>query len=330
MAISRQKKINQYLNRAKQVLRIEAEVLANMAKNLNSDFEKSIEMLSECKGRVAVIGIGKSGLVGRKVAATLSSTGTPALFLHPVECLHGDLGMLASGDVILALSYSGQTEEIKRLLPFIRKKGLKIIAITGRPHSPLAKEADLVIPLHVRREACPYNITPTASTTAMLAMGDALAISLMEKNGFKKEDFVRLHPGGMLGKMLSLKVKDIMRKGKENPIMDAGETVRKALFIMTNTRVGATSVINAQGKLIGFFTDGDLRRLLQKDPNLLNRRLSEVMTKHPICAHPEDLATKAATTLEKYNIDNLPVVDPKSMKPIGIIDERDLLAEGLK
>lgn len=317
------------LRQAREVLEIEAQAVLRQARSLDRSFEAAARLLASTKGRVAVIGIGKSGLIGRKLAATLSSTGTPALFLHPVESLHGDLGMLGEGDAILALSYSGQTEEIKRLLPFIRSKGLKIVAMTGKASSPLAREADVVLSVPVSREACPYNITPTASTTAMLAVGDALAMALMRLKRFKAEDFARLHPGGTLGKKLHMKVRDLMHGGRDNPVIGAERTVKEALLVMTRTRLGSTSVVDRRGKLVGFFTDGDLRRGLQRDPRLLARRLSEVMTPNPVCAAPDQLAIEAARLLERYRIDNLPVLDPRTRRPVGVLDERDLLAAGL-
>jgi arabinose-5-phosphate isomerase len=318
------------LRRARRVLLIEAEAVRRQASVLGKDFAKAVDMISRIRGRLAIIGIGKSGLIGRKLAATLSSTGTSAIFMHPVESLHGDLGMLSSDDIVLALSYSGQTEEIKRVLPYIRSKGLKIIAMTGKVDSPLAAESDLVIPVPVPQEACPYNITPTASTTAMLAVGDALAIVLMEGRGFGKEDFAKLHPAGTLGKVLNLRVRDLMHKGKDNPVVSGSTKVSDAIAVMTKTKLGAASIVDAKGKLIGFFTDGDLRRLLPKDPGLLKRRIEEVMTKKPLRVEPELMAIEAARLLQKHRIDNLPVVDPASGKPVGILDERDVLAAGLQ
>ncbi len=317
------------LRHAREVLRVEARAVSRAAARLGRGLEEAARLLAGRTGRVAVIGIGKSGLIGRKLAATLASTGTPALFLHPVESLHGDLGMLAEGDVILALSYSGRTEEIKRLLPFIRSKGLKIVAMTGKAASPLAREADKLIHVPVEREACPYNITPTASTTAMLAVGDALAMVLMRLKRFKAEDFARLHPAGSLGRRLNLRVKDLMHSDGEQPTIGADKTVKQALAVMTRTRLGSTCVVDAKGRLVGFFTDGDLRRGLQRDPRLLSRRLREVMTQNPVCAHPEQPAFEAAKLLQRHGVDNLPVLDPKTRRPLGVLDEKDLLDAGL-
>lgn len=313
---------------AKRVLRIEARAIKNLIPLLGANFEKAVEMVASCKGKIVVMGMGKSGLVGKKIAATLASTGTPAFFLHPAEGILGDVGMMAEGDLVLALSYSGQTEEIEKLLPVIRKMNLKLIAVTGRPKSKLAKRSDVVINVKVEEEACPYNIVPTASTTAMLAMGDALAISLLKRKKFKKEDFARLHPGGILGKKLLLSVRDIMRKGRDNPIISQERTVREALLVMTETRLGATSVVDSSGKLVGFFTDGDLRRRLQKDERILNKKIHKVMTRNPKTITQDRLAIDAAKMMQEMKFDNMPVVDSKG-RPIGIVDERDLLSEGI-
>jgi len=316
------------IEEGKKVLKVEANAIKNLISTINHNFEKAVEMITFCKGRIVVMGMGKSGLIGKKIAATLASTGTPAFFLHPAEGILGDVGMMAEGDLVLALSYSGETEEIEKLMPVIRKMNLKLIAITGRPKSRLAKESDLVINVKVKEEACPYNIVPTASTTAMLAIGDALAISLLKRKKFKKEDFARLHPGGILGKRLLLKVKDIMRRGKDNPVIHQKKTVREALLVMTKTRLGATSVVDGSGRLVGFFTDGDLRRRLQKDEKILNKKIHTVMTKNPKTITQDKLAIEAAKLMQEKKFDNIPVVDGKGY-PIGIVDERDLLSEGI-
>jgi arabinose-5-phosphate isomerase len=316
------------IEEGKKVLEVEAKAIKNLISTIDHNFEKAVEMVTSCKGRIVVMGMGKSGLIGKKIAATLASTGTPAFFLHPAEGILGDVGMMTEGDLVLALSYSGETEEIEKLLPVIRKMNLKLIAITGRAKSKLAKKSDLVINVKVKEEACPYNIVPTASTTAMLAMGDALAISLLKRKKFKKEDFARLHPGGTLGKRLLLKVEDIMRKGEDNPIIHQEKTVREALLVMTKTRLGATSVIDDSGKLVGFFSDGDLRRRLQKDERIMNKKIHAVMTKNPKTVTQDKLAIDAAKMMQEKKFDNIPVVDRKGY-PIGIVDERDLLSEGI-
>lgn len=316
------------IEEAKKVLRIEARTIKNLIPGIDHNFEKAVEMVASCKGRIVVMGMGKSGLIGKKIAATLSSTGTPAFFLHPAEGILGDVGMMTEGDLVLALSHSGETEEIEKLLPVIRKMNLKLIAITGRPKSKLAKKSDLVVNVKVKEEACPYNLVPTASTTAMLAMGDALAISLLKKKKFKKEDFARLHPGGTLGKRLLLKVEDIMRKGKDNPVIYQEKTVREALLVMTKTRLGATSVVDGSGKLVGFFTDGDLRRRLQKDEKVINKKIHTIMTRNPKTITRDRLAVEAAKMMQQKKFDNIPVVDGKGY-PVGIVDERDLLSQGI-
>lgn len=316
------------IEEAKKVLKIEARAIKNLISTIDRNFEKAVEIAASCKGRIVVMGMGKSGLVGKKIAATLASTGTPAFFLHPAEGILGDVGMMTEGDLVLALSHSGETEEIEKLLPVIRRMNLKLIAITGKPKSNLAKKSDLIINVKVEKEACPYNLVPTASTTAMLAMGDALAISLLKRKKFKKEDFARLHPGGILGKRLLLKVKDIMRKGKDNPVIHQEKTVREALLVMTKTRLGATSVVDGSGKLVGFFTDGDLRRRLQKDEKILNKKIHTVMTKNPKTITHDILAIEAAKMMQEKKFDNIPVIDGKNY-PIGIVDERDLLSEGI-
>jgi len=277
---------------------------------------------------VVVLGVGKSGLIGRKIMATLASTGTPATFVHPSEGMHGDLGMITRRDVVLMLSFSGETEEVKQLLPSIRAMKVPLIAMTGRAQSRLAKAADVRLLVKVKREACPYNLTPTTSTTAMLAFGDALAMSVMQARGFKAIDFARLHPGGILGKRLLWTVNDLMHKGRENPVVRDTQSVRDALSMMTKTRLGATSIINKKGRLVGYFTDGDFRRLAPDDPRILDRAIGDVMTPDPHVIRPETSAGDAAEAIKKWRCDNLPVVDGRG-RPIGLLDERDLLSEGL-
>jgi arabinose-5-phosphate isomerase len=238
------------------------------------------------------------------------------------------LGMITPRDVVLALSFSGETDELKRLLPSIRAMGVPLIAMTGRVYSRLAKTATVVLPVKVKREACPYNLTPTTSTTAMLALGDALALAIMDTRGFKAEDFARLHPGGTLGKRLLWTVGDIMHRGRENPVIRAAQTVREALGVMTRTRMGATSVVSAQGRLVGYFTDGDFRRLAPQDPGILTKPMQKVMTPRPHVLKVDIRIGEAADQLRRYRCDNMPVVDEK-YKPVGLLDERDLLSEGL-
>lgn len=315
-------------SRVLRTLRVEARAVAQQARHVDGRFYKAAQLFKNCAGRVVVMGVGKSGLIGRKLAATLSSTGTPSIFVHPAESLHGDLGMLTRGDVAFVLSHSGETEEFKKILPLLRVRGVAIVAMTGRPQSTLGRSADVLINVSVKEEACPYNITPTASTTAMLAMGDALALLVMELKGFDKNAFARLHPGGALGKRLTLRVADIMHKGQENPVVRQEKKVHESLWVMTRTRLGAASVVDKRGRLMGVFTDGDLRRGLQKDPDLLNKPLSRVMTRRPRTVSPDHLAADVAKLFRVHRLDNFPVVD-KQGKPVGILDEKDLLEEGL-
>jgi arabinose-5-phosphate isomerase len=319
---------NTVVDRAKEILSIEYKAVRDQLPHVNADFARAVDIVFLCAGRVAVVGIGKSGLIGRKIAATMSSVGIPALFLHPAECLHGDIGMLMRGDVVLALSYTGESDEIKKVVPVFKNMGVKIVVITGRPAAKVWKQADAVINSRVEKEACPYNLAPTASTTAMLALGDALTLCAAEKKGYREEHIQRFHPGGGIGKKLSLKVRDIMRTGKDNPVIGENRTVNEALLIMTKTRLGATSVINRSGKLVGFFTDGDLRRKLQQDKKLLGKKISAVMTRSPLTINPDTLAIEASKMLKKHTFDNIPVVNNNG-KPVGILDERDLLAEGI-
>lgn len=314
---------------AKEVLTIEAQAIVEQKKHLDKNFAKAAELITNCQGRIIFIGVGKSGLIARKIAATFSSTGTPAFYLHPGEGIHGDIGIIMPGDLTLALSYSGETEEIKKILPAIKRMNIKMIALTANPHSRLAQKSDVVINVRINKEACPYNLVPTASTTAMLAMGDALAIAILKKKGFRAEDFARLHPGGTLGKILLLTVQEIMHKGKDNPKILEDKTVREALLEMTRTRLGATNVIDQQGRLAGFFTDGDLRRKLATDNYILNRKIYEVMNAKPFTVSAQTLAIEALKLMQEHGFDNIPVVDNRN-RPLGIIDERDLLAEGLR
>jgi arabinose-5-phosphate isomerase len=315
---------NKILAEAKRVIGLEGKCLMEFSKKLDREFVRIVEVMSKCKGRVIVLGIGKSGLIGRKIASTLASTGTPAFFIHPVECLHGDLGMFLPGDIALAISNSGETQEFSKLVPIIKSRGLKVVSITGRANSKLAKMSDYALTIRVRSEACPFNIVPTTSSTATLALGDALALSLMKLKDFDKDDFAKLHPGGSLGRILNLKVKDIMHTGKRNPVIRQDKLVREALLVMTKTRLGATSVVDKKGKLVGFFTDGDLRRKLPKNKNILLSKVGEVMTKNPLTLSPEQMATEVIETISGRKIDNLPVVNSKGI-PIGIVDERDLI-----
>ncbi len=321
------KKIN--IERAVDTLKLEAQAIIDQISHLDDNFVKAVSLIEKTPGRVIVMGLGKSGLIGRKIAATMSSVGVPAVFLHPAECLHGDLGMIMKNDVVLMLSYTGETDEIKQVLPVLQRMKIKIIVMTGRIKSQVWQGCDLIINSAIQKEACPYNLAPTSSTSAMLALGDALALVVSERKGFKKENLALLHPLGAIGKKLTMDVSAIMRKGKANPVVKENATVKDALLVMTGTRVGATSVVNKSGEITGFFTDGDLRRQVQVHKNILDLKITEVMTKNPLTVSPDMLAVNAAKILQEKNIDNIPVVD-KNNKPLGILDERDLLAEGIE
>jgi arabinose-5-phosphate isomerase len=316
------------IKRAKEVFRLEAEAVRALANKLDHNFVQAVEAISNCKGRVVVTGMGKAGIIGQKISATLASLGTPSIWLHSAEAIHGDLGRVTKNDIVIALSNSGETEETKNLIPILKKIGAKIIAITGNKDSGLAKHSDLVLDVSVKKEACSLGLAPTSSTTAMLAMGDALAVCLVEKKGFKEKDFALFHPGGALGKKLLLKVEDIMRKGKANPVVSEDARVKDVLYAITGARAGAASVVDKRGKLTGIFTDGDLRRHLEADTNLNVKKVKEVMTKNPITIQPQKLAIEALRILEEKKIDEIPVVD-KNRKPAGMLDVQDVLRAGL-
>lgn len=315
-----------HLARARNVFDIEIAGLKAVRAQLDTAFEKAVDVIVRAvrqRGKVVVTGIGKSGNVGRKIAATLTSTGATSVVLDSVDALHGDLGIVGDGDVILALSYSGESEELLNLLPHLKRLSVAIIAVTGAPKSTLARHSDVVLSVKVPCEACPFNLAPTASTTAMLALGDALAMAVLEARGFKQQDFARHHPSGAIGRALLLKVRDIMRTGERNPIASQTLTVREALLTMTRARSGSVSVIDGRGKLVGVFTDGDFRRRMADGDQLLDQRLREVMTPKPICVREDGLAAEALKIFNERNIDDLIVVDKKG-RPIGLVDLQDL------
>jgi len=315
------------LKLGKEVLEIEARAILRLRSKIGKDFVKAVEWMAGCKGRVILTGMGKPGFIARKIVATMASTGTPSLYLHPAEAAHGDLGMVASKDLMIAISQSGESEEIVRLLPLLKRKGVKVIALTSVPKSSLGKNADIVLDLGVRREACPLNLAPSASTTASLAMGDALALVLLQKKGFRSEDFAELHPAGSLGRRL-LKVSEIMRTGKANPVVGVKTTVRQALFKITESRAGSCTIVDAKGKLVGVFTDGDLRRHLKSDgEKILSRAVIELATLKPRYIQKEKLAEEAFHIMESLRIDELPVVD-KAFRVVGLVDVQDLMRAG--
>ena len=315
---------------AKRVLKIEAQSILDLADRIDENLSRAVELLYQCKGKVVLMGMGKSGLVGRKISSTFASTGTPSFFLHPAEGLNGDFGMLAKEDVIIAISNSGETRELLEALPLIKRYGNRLITFTGNANSTLAKAGDVNLNVHVKEEACPFGLAPTASTTATLALGDALAIALMGKRDFKKEDFAILHPGGALGKRLLLKVEDLMHVGKAFPMVSEKTLMKDAIFEITSKRLGVTGVCNTEGHLVGVITDGDLRRALEKFSDLFNRETSEVMTKNPKWIEKDALAAKAVQRMEEYSITSLFVFNKAGDKvPAGIIHLHDLLKAGV-
>jgi arabinose-5-phosphate isomerase len=314
----------------KRVLRVEAQSLLDLAGRIDENFSRAVELLYHCKGKVVLMGMGKSGLVGRKIASTFASTGTPSFFLHPAEGLNGDFGMLAKEDLIIAISNSGETRELLEVLPLIKRYGNRLITLTGNMTSTLAKSGDINLDIHVKEEADPLGLAPTSSTTATLALGDALAVALMGKRDFKKEDFAILHPGGVLGKKLLLKVEDLMHVGKAFPMVSEKALMKDAVFEITSKRLGVTAVCNTEGHLVGVITDGDLRRAIEKFSDLFNRKASEVMTRNPKWIEKDALAAKAVQRMEEYSITSLLVFDKAGDKvPVGIIHLHDLLKAGV-
>jgi arabinose-5-phosphate isomerase len=314
------------LKLAERVLRIEAEGILGLIPRLNDSFLKAVETLRVCRGRVVVTGIGKSGHIGRKIAATLSSVGTPAFFLHPAEGAHGDIGVVARGDVVMVISNSGETEEVLALLPAIKRLEVPLVVLSGNPRSTLAQHADVVLDVSVAEEACPLNLAPTASTTATLAMGDALAVALLELSGLQEEDFAIAHPGGNLGRRF-LKVEDLMHRGHEIPQVDEESVMKDVVVEMTAKRLGVTTVVNTGGVLVGIITDGDLRRALQRDGNVFEKRAGEVMTRQPRTVKKNVLASVALEMMEQnpsHPITQLVVVDGER-RPIGVIHLHDIL-----
>jgi len=317
-----------YLEKARELFSIEVEAIQKIADKLNQDFTQAVDTILDCQGRVVVTGMGKSGLIGRKISATLASTGTPSFFLHPAEGIHGDLGMVTGEDVVIAISNSGETDEIINILPTLKRLGAVIISLTGKKNSTLAKNSEVVLDIGVEREACPLGLAPTASTTATLAMGDALAIVLLEARHFQPEDFALFHPGGSLGRRLLLTVADLMHKEQENPLIAAGKSVKEALFVITDKKLGAVNVIDQEYRLVGILTDGDLRRHLEKDEKLLGKKVEEVMTAHPKTILQTRLAAQALKLMQDKSITVLPVLDEKD-KLVGTIHLHDLLKAGI-
>jgi arabinose-5-phosphate isomerase len=309
-------------------IRLEIEAVEGLLAHIDADFVRACEMILESQGRVVVVGMGKSGHIGKKIAATLASTGTPAFFVHPAEASHGDMGMITSADIILALSNSGTTSEIVTLLPLIKRLGIKMISLTGNPDSTLAKAADVSLNARVEKEACPLNLAPTSSTTAALVMGDALAVALLDARGFTAEDFAFSHPGGALGRRLLLKVEHVMHTAAELPQVVRGTPLRDSLMEMTRKGLGMTAITEPDGRLAGIFTDGDLRRTLDRDIDLRQAVIDEVMTVHGKTVRPEMLAAEALKIMEDNKIGALIVVDEND-RPIGAFNLQDLLRAGV-
>ncbi|MDH2198359.1 KpsF/GutQ family sugar-phosphate isomerase [Pseudomonas oleovorans] len=316
------------IDSAQRTIRLELEAVQELLPRINADFIKACELILSCKGRVVVVGMGKSGHIGNKIAATLASTGTPSFFVHPAEASHGDMGMITKDDIVLALSNSGSTAEIITLLPLIKRLGIGLISMTGNPDSPLAKAADVNLDARVSQEACPLNLAPTSSTTASLVLGDALAIALLEARGFTAEDFAFSHPGGALGRRLLLKVENVMHSGESLPQVTRGTSLRDALLEMTQKGLGMTTVLEADGHLAGIFTDGDLRRALDKGIDVRDARIDDVMTPHGKTIRAEMLAAEALKIMEDNKISALVVVDGND-RPIGAFNLGDLLRAGV-
>ena len=319
------------LKHAQDVLRMEAEAILELVPRVDANFAAAISLILECSGRTVITGMGKSGIIGRKMAATFASTGTPSFYLHPAEGIHGDLGMVTADDVVIALSNSGETGEILNILPSLRRIGAKIIAMVGNANSTLAKNADVVLDVGVEKEACPLGLAPTSSTTAALAYGDAIALALLQKRNFTASQFAVFHPGGSLGRKLLLTVGNIMHKGNENPLVYADTTVQEALFVITDKGLGAVSVVDEEGKMLGVLTDGDIRRGLSKGVDFLQRSVADLMTKAPKYITADKLAAQALHLMESNQpkpITVLPVLDENKVV-IGLLHMTDLVRQGV-
>ena len=316
---------------AKRVLKIEGDSLYALMDKIGDSFEKAVDLILQCKGKVVVSGMGKSGLICKKIASTLTSTGTPALFLHPAEGIHGDLGVLVKSDIVIALSNSGETDELSKIIPLLKRMGIKLVAVTGNTASTLARAGDVVLDIGVKEEACPLGLAPTASTTSALAMGDALAVALLEKRGFTKEDFALVHPGGAIGKKLILLVQELMHVGDRIPLVKEDTLMKEAIFEITSKGLGVTGVVDkSSGILTGIITDGDLRRALETDDNLMTKRVKDVMSAQPKIIEINDLAAKALQIMESFSITSLFVHNGvEKMKPVGIVHIHDLLKAGV-
>ena len=316
------------LDVGRRVLGIEARAVQALVQRLDGGFSEAVDLLYHCKGKVVVSGMGKSGLIGQKIAATMASTGTPSFFLHPAEGLHGDLGVLARRDVLIAISNSGETQEILQLLPFMERMGIPVVAIVGRMGSTLAKNSAVVLDVSVAEEACPMGLAPTASTTATLAMGDAVAVALLEKRGFKEQDFAQFHPGGTLGRRLLVKVRDLMHKGQEIPQVMETVLASVAILEMSAKKLGMTTVVDRAGALLGVITDGDLRRFLQQGGDFSKITAGSLASRRPKLIGPDELAAKSVEMMERYSITTLVVAD-SAKRIVGVVHLHDLLKHGI-
>jgi arabinose-5-phosphate isomerase len=315
-----------HLARARKVFDIELAAIKAVRGRLDQDFDRAVELVVETlnqRGKIVIVGIGKSGNVGQKIAATLTSTGSTSVVLSSVDALHGDLGIVNDGDLVLALSYSGESEELIHLLPALKRFSVRIIALTGNAKSTVARRSDVVLNVKVPKEACPFNLAPTSSTTAMLVMGDALAMAVLQARGFREQDFARRHPAGAIGRSLLLQVCDIMRTEARNAVAPQTITVKEALLVMTRAKSGSVSVVDARGRLAGVFTDGDLRRRMAADDDILSRPLRKVMTRRPVCVRDDALAVEALKVFNERNIDDLIVINSRR-EPVGMVDSQDL------
>jgi arabinose-5-phosphate isomerase len=317
---------------ARGVLITESDAIRELVDRVDERFQRAVGLLYKCRGRVVVTGMGKPGIIGQKISATLSSTGTPSLWLHPAEAVHGDLGRVTREDIVIALSNSGETEEITRLLPMLKKIGTRLIALTGNIDSTLARYSDEVIDVSVRKEACPMGIAPTASTAAMLAMGDALAVALLERRGFSRDEYSFYHPAGVIGKKLLLKVEDVMRRGEDNPVVSCNKTLAETLLAITGARAGCASIVDDNGILVGIFTDGDLRRQIEKGAHVLKEKIRGSMVKDPVTVTKDKLAAEAVglftDNAKGRKVGQILVVD-KEFRPVGHVEIKDLVRAGI-
>ncbi len=316
------------IQKAKRVIRMEAEAVAALEGKINGSFQKAVDIIFACKGRVVVTGMGKSGIIARKMVATMNSTGTPSIFLHPSDAVHGDLGMVRNDDVVICISKSGDTQEIRELLPMFKRISVPIISMVGNMNSHLALQSEVVLDISVTEEACPLNLAPTTSTTVTLAMGDALAVTLLEKKNFTANDFAMFHPGGNLGKRLLLKIEELAITGNQIPKISVKASLNEAILEMTSKRLGATCVVDEKGNLVGIITDGDLRRLLQKTTNVADLTAEQVMSKNPKTIRKGTLASIALQEMEQFSITQLIIVDHEQ-KPYGVVHLHDLVRAGL-